>query len=358
MDMFITHNSALEYWRLHGSGSMHDILDKRQRKKAVPTKLPGIEGLRQLGSLELSVPVDVSVSTSGARRLSRMIRSHVIGESLPEGSIVSLRNNLYVSSPELCFLQMASRMSLIKLVELGFELCGNYSLPGQGTQYDSASRATATDPVTTAMATTTPTTADTPVAVGNEQGFYGRLPLTNVKRLTAFLASMPGAYGVNTACKAVQFIAENSASPMETILTMLLTLPYRHGGYGLPMPLLNATVKPARSARQNVNQETFICDLLWQKHNLAAEYDSDTYHTGSVRIARDSRRRNSLTSIGVTVITVTNQNVQYRAEFARVARQLASKMGKQLRTERNPNFTEAQIELRRLLLPQRATIGN
>lgn len=42
----------------------------------------------------------------------------------------------------------------------------------------------------------------------------------------------------------------------------------------------------------------FRCDLLWPTASLCVEYDSDMFHTGSQKIARDARRRNALASLG------------------------------------------------------------
>lgn len=68
----------------------------------------------------------------------------------------------------------------------------------------------------------------------------------------------------------------------------------------------------------------YICDLYWPAARLAVEYDSDLAHTGSHRIARDSRRRNEIQSMGVAVVTITKAQAYSLSEFDMVAHQIAN----------------------------------
>ena len=93
---------------------------------------------------------------------------------------------------------MAAVWGIEKLIQLGFELCGTYDT----------------------------TNGDVRECA----------PLTTVDRLDAFLASLGPMHGKKNASYALRYVANNSASPRETALAMLLCLPYRMGGYGIPMP--------------------------------------------------------------------------------------------------------------------------
>jgi hypothetical protein len=79
------------------------------------------------------------------------------------------------------------------------------------------------------------------------------------------------------------------------------------------------------------------------------EYDSDKYHSGSKQIARDSMKRNSLQAMGVTVITVTKQQVNSTYELERIARQLAIYFGRRLMHNNANDFYKAHRRLRNLL---------
>ena len=250
---------------------------------------------------------------------------------LPEGCIVKVIDGLYVSSPEMCFFQMAAELSLVKKIELGFEFCGTYSLLIPGFEYQNPEV--------------------------EKRGFGNRNnAITSKKKLEALLARMVGRCGQRPHTKTLRYLIDGSASPMETVLTMLLTLPHKYGGYGLPLPELNkprvSRVSDRKSTRNNVLNKSLRCDLEWPAANVAVEYDSDTYHTGPQRIAKDSIRRNQLTTSGKRIITVTKDQVYDETEFDTVARQIAENLGWRLRDNRSEGFSEARSELRFAILPK------
>jgi len=325
MDIFISHESALEYWRLRGKA--RDKNEHVLRRKKPPVSPPHPSAFQTSKIQALSLPIDIIVGSPNARRPLPEVRFNVCSSPLPDGSLIGVGDGLIVSSPEFCFFQMASRLSLIKLVELGFELCGSYLLPSRN-----------------------PLIAEGEINdVSDDKGIYNCKPLTNTKKLSTFVARMAGTHGYKRASRALRFIADNSASPMETILVMLLSLPYKLGGYGLPTPQLNSHIIPGKTIKRNASKTFYSCDLFWPDLNLAVEYDSDQFHTGADRIASDSKRRNALISAGIVVITVTRQQIRNAIEFEKAAKLLASNMDKRLRYK-NPGFAKAQRELRSQLL--------
>jgi hypothetical protein len=160
---------------------------------------------------------------------------------------------------------------------------------------------------------------------------------------------MKGVRGQKQAARALRYIVDGSASPMETVLTMLLTLPPLLGGYRFPLPILNGRIVPGKSAKASSSKSYYSCDLFWPDLDLAVEYDSDHFHTGAERIASDSKRRNSLALIGIVVITVTSRQIRSIVEFEKVARQIAGNMDRRLQVK-SPQFLKAQRELRGHLL--------
>ena len=311
MDMMICPYSALDHWRLHGNAKIE--ASARQRRKNLPEKFPGITAILDSTPVGLPYPIDLMVISTNAKWRSKVIRPHVYTGNVPEWGFISLGPGVYVSSPSFCFFQMAGELPLVKLIELGLELCGTYSLP-----------------------------------VNNGETLYGHPRLTNVNSLKAFTIQMKGIKGQSKATRALRFIANGSASPMETKLFMLLTLKYVFGGYGLLAPKLNKRVDPRKAAKQMENKKYFVCDLFWPQANLAVEYDSDANHTGSDRINDDSKKRTALESAGIKVITVTNEQIQNADELDIVAQEIAKRLGKQLRIN-DPKFKKAQRELRRQL---------
>jgi len=232
---------------------------------------------------------------------------------------MNIGSGLMVTSPEFCFLQMASQLTLVRLIELGYELCGTYSMPPAD---------------------------DTNVP---ERGFYYRQPLTSMKKLKVFLESMPGYRGHKKAMRTLRFLQDGSASPMETKLVMFLTLPKMLGGYGFNVPELNKRIALSKTARKYFNKDYYACDLFWADGRIAVEYDSDQQHTGSDRIANDSKRRNILASTGIRVITVTKQQLYSSLELERAARTIASQMNRRLFSKKS-NFYTVHQNLRKQLL--------
>jgi len=218
---------------------------------------------------------------------------------------------------------MASELSFAKLLELGLELCGTYILPVQGVHSDDPGEA--------------------------KKQLYNRMPLTNKERLATFLARSEGVFSQRRLAKILRFIVDNSASPRETILFLLFTLPYRYGGYGFPQPQLNAKIMPTKAAKGTSSKQFFRCDLYWPECDVAVEYESDLIHLTPEQIASDSMRRNSLIAMGKTVIAVTNKQTLSTVEFEMVAKQLAVSLGRRLRNDESSEFIKAHKELRSTL---------
>jgi hypothetical protein len=79
------------------------------------------------------------------------------------------------------------------------------------------------------------------------------------------------------------------------------------GGFGLPWPTFNEA-QPVNGRARRLWVSDFIApDLLWKDAKLCIEYDSDTHHSGSERIARDASRRDVLEELGLRVVTVTSE---------------------------------------------------
>jgi len=344
--IIISHKSALEYWRLRGNNSRgnnsrgnysygnnsrgNNNTDNftRYRRKSLPVSLPSSATIYDGTPKGLSFPVNLLVGCHNAKRKTQVVQSRVYTGPTPSGCLISIGEGVAVSTPPFCFFQMANELPLIKLIELGFEFCGSYSLP--------AVIESEKDLIT----------------VDNTS--YGQPQLTSLKAIKDFVAKMEGISGQKKSFRALRYIADGSASPMETILLMLLTLPHKLGGYGLPMPVLNKRIElrksgKRRSGKSYSGKSYYKCDFFWPSDNLAVEYDSDFYHTGADRIASDSQKRLDLTALGITVITITNRQVRNKVEFETIAKLIAGKLHKQLRYKKS-RFQIAERELRGFLL--------
>ena len=373
MDIIFSHKSALEYWRLHSDTKNSDLekQKKKRSKKRPPVSFPRATDICGIATSELSYPISIMLGSKNANQKSEIFRTHVYTGQAPGGCFVGIGEGLAVSSPSFCFFQMANELPLAKLIELGFELCGTYSLPAKSRHDDDSrsghgggqsngeeiddrilhgDRAIGID--YNAYREWEEAVAKTSYSDGEEivdKTVYGHPRLTNTKELKNLTARMKSVNGQKKACRALRYILDGSASPMETILCMLLTLPHKLGGYGLPAPELNRRVDIGDTSKNRSGKSFYVCDLFWPKAGLAVEYDSDSYHSGADRIAADSRKRLELATLGITVITVTSRQVRNAIEFEGLAKLISRKVGKQLRYK-NPEFQKAHRELRSMLL--------
>ena len=317
MKWIISHQSALEFWRK--TPAEDSLAGKKSRAMKPQAKPLNAEELHAESFRGLAMPIHVLVGSGNARKVNRTLHCHVSSGEFPNGSFVRMDSGLIVSSPELCFLQMASELSLTDLVALGCELCGNYRLDGGGAK---------------------------------GKGFREDLPLTSVGSLSSFTTKATGLKGCKNARKALRFIADGSASPMETILTILLVFPYRLGGFGFPKPLLNYRIEAPASAKNPTSKSKhYYCDLYWPDKKVDVEYDSDAYHTGPDRIAQDAIRRNALSSMDIIVVTVSRKQVVDALEMRDLAEILSKHLGWRL-NYLIKEFADRQKELLDQLLPE------
>lgn len=308
MKPILSHTTALEFWRSVRVGTRSfDALDDARFLLDVP---PVKSSLDKPGPWWLDRPLHVLVSDSSTRRSSSDIACHTQASALPPRSILDSQNGFCVCCPELCFVQMAATLTLPKLVELGYELCGTYDASG----------------------TTLRRCA----------------PLTSGERIASFIERAGRLNGKAAATRALRYAMDASASPRETILAMLLSLPYSLGGYGIPAPTLNHRIDLDQRGQRIAGRGYLVCDLYWPQAKLDVEYDGGD-HESAERMQKDSMRRDALISRGITVVTVTKWQLDDGGELNGIAHMIAERLGKRLRYK-DPAFTQKHIALREELL--------
>lgn len=313
MSIFISHSSALELLRCHEADEL-GTLSRAKPTVSVPTR-KDVEAL-DAQTLGMSFPpIHLAVDSPEARGCSKLVACHVWHGPPQARSFSRVSEGIYVSTPEACFLQLAAVVPLPELVLVGLELCGTYAL-----------------------------------VPGSERGFRGRQkPLTSVASLERTVARAEGLRGAKRARQVLRFLADGSASPMESIVAALLCLPSAFGGYGLAFPHLNYEVAMPDKVRTATGRRRCVCDLYWPAWRLAVEYESDLHHTGGERIASDSKRRTALELANVSVVTITHGQVYDARAFDEAARALAKLMGKRLRISQT-GWLMRRYDLRSLVL--------
>lgn len=280
MNKYLSHISAAKYWNI-------PYLDK------------------VIGDELFNSPItEYTVTNPKKKYRLKDYKLYVCTQWLPEGSITN-RNGMFVSSPELVFLQLATRISFQRLVLLGLQLCSHP--PGRP-----------------------------------------RDAMTSKKNLEIFLKKVPKYKGCRKAQKAIKFVDDGSGSIMESIVFMIFTMPNLLGGYGLTGACLNYEVTLMNEAKKRLNQKKFFVDIYYKGKKVAVEYDSYAHHSNTAELGRDSIRSALIERQGIKTMhmnTAQLYNVDACDDFAL---NLAKCLGKRIYI-RTDKYDKTKSLLRDLL---------
>lgn len=268
------------------------VLDTNGQKVRALLVRAGV-GVGTEGCLHVCVPY-----AAGRRCAEKSVQLHQVSSTLPRRSFVKVDDGLYVASPELTFVQMASVLEEGALCACGMELTGGYPL-------DADYRP-------------------------DGEVVYVRAPVTSQTLLAAYADRYQGRGGANKARRAARHLCDKSASVKETELALLTLLPRRHGGLGAKEALLNDVVTLSPEAATIARQKKVVCDLRFKGSNVVVEYDGATHGDAEARTT-DSRRRDALRAEGYEVVTLTNAQLQNPAEFQAIIVPASRKAGKRTR---------------------------
>ncbi|HQC48062.1 MAG TPA: hypothetical protein PL100_00845, partial [Bacillota bacterium] len=126
----------------------------------------------------------------------------------------------------------------------------------------------------------------------------GDRPRCTVEELRTCAEELRGHRGRRKALRAIRYLADNSRSPMESILYMFLRLPNALGGCGFKEIVLNE-----RIVLEGGNK-TYFADLYVPLCKLDIEYDSEEFHSSASEISRDRERTAHLEAEGYRVVSV------------------------------------------------------
>lgn len=312
MRVFLGYESA---WEIH-MRCRKRIGDRLRPSEAHPLQgeAPMEKMIETLIEMGCRPPIRLVVSNPGDRRTNDQVCCHTDSAVFPRGSFMKLGNGVYCASPELAFVQLAAVLDVVGTVLAGQSLCGTfcYRETEAGELLESRSA-----------------------------------PITSIARIGRYVDKCAGKKGVKNARRALRYMVDGIASPMEGYVAAKLSLSSLLGGYGLPSPQMNSVVSVPDGVGARAGAAYRVCDLFWPAHKVAVEYDSDTFHTGASRIARDSARRSELLHAGVAVVTITTAQFFDYAAFDAQVRVLEKLLGHRRQTR------VAHIEARRRDLHRR-----
>lgn len=223
---------------------------------------------------------------------------------------------VYVPRPELTFLLMSHYLSLTGLMLVGMELCGHYRLMS----------ASSRQPLT------------------SSRTLYDKQALTSTAHLARYLERCKGIGGIKEARRALRYLANDSASPMESVVYLLLCLPRSLGGFAIRRPILNAKRAVNRSAKSFTLADHLVPDLYWPQYHLDVEYDSDEFHSDDASLQAGARRTLALRSMNVEVFSLTYDVVNDTTAFEEFARMVTKRLGQRWRQP-----TEQELKRRKTL---------
>ena len=293
--------SALEFW-LSGVSAFPSNQFSIQNRKLVSLpeeyRIPYSQNLyRDISTkYHLSLPVHVMAEKASGRISNQFLSAYKRPKHLPEDSFIQI-NDIYMSSPELCFIQMANKLPLPKLIEVANNLCAAFSLDTNATY-----------------------------------GQSSRTPFVTVQDLKDYLCRATKFSGIQKARKAINYASDNSFSPMESKLATLAALPVPQGGYGLPKPVMNCDILLTNDAAAFLGRKSCKCDLVWENRKVIVEYDSNLSHLSVDQHAYDKRKANALNMSGYNVFYITADNMHSFKDIENTFFNLRKMLGLRLRT--------------------------
>lgn len=292
--------SALSFWRAARLAVQAPWADESVGRVYGARELTlGEQVGRARGLCHADGPLDVVVSDE-ASRLGRRgdVRSRVWVGPLLERHLLSVGDGTFVCRPAAMFAQLATSMDEISLAEVAYELAGSYAL-----------------------------------APDSRRGFESDAePLVTVEELHAYASAAHalGVRGAARALKALELVADNSNSPQESCVGVLLALPRARGGVGAPGFKMNVSIRLPGELAKVLAQKTIVPDFSWP-NGTVGEYDSDQEHLPPAARARDERKRQAFRAVGMDCITMTKGTFRSNVELNLFAQDLEGSLGLQRR---------------------------
>lgn len=275
--------------------------------------------LGDMGGFTAKRPLELGVFAPGQRVRRKKSFTRLLPRTLPVDALVRVSPHLFFVCPELVVMHLAAQMSSIQLAKVIMELCGNYAL--------------------------------SPNPDESAKAMYGLEPVTTLERIRCYMGRIRVHGGLSRMKMALDMAMEGSASPGETRMALMMSLPTELGGYGFEQPLLNAKIETPEEERDHVSGAVYYPDAFWQEAYADLEYESVDFHLDplaaeslvtaregggqadpeveSMRLVRirkadaDRRRMRELQYLGVQLVPVTSFDLGSVSRMDQVACSLA-----------------------------------
>ena len=269
--LYLGYNTARWYWE-HAFDTAVDPHDLPVTSSFAGC-MRGAESVREAvrGTVFARQPLDVLVPR-GSHGTAENVVFHGCSGPFPRRAFTQVAPGILLASPELSFLQTRRNATFVDTLLYGYALCGNFALD-----------------------------EDSPTGLVNRNS-----PLTTPRRLENFANACTHMNGARIAKTRARYVRAGSASPRESKLSLLTTLPLQYGGKGLPAAQLNKKIPIPARYKWSGGRNYYVADLYWENAKVTVEYDSDLAHANKQGIWRDSDKRNTLTDMGYTPLCFTS----------------------------------------------------
>lgn len=272
--------SALEYW-LDGTNNYYCIDSERKSlAKKFEFHISKIKAMEIQKEYALSFPIEIMAPEKYVTYKTSVFKLHSYIQGLPYKSFVKLNDRensdeeVYVASPELCFLQAANELPIYLAAKIGCMLCAKY-------------------------------VRDDEMAMGQRN----REPLTSVKKINQFLNNVDRAKGLKKARYAIKSVVDNCNSPMEVNLAVMGKQPISKGGYALGEFEMNGEVILKSDMASFLGRKSCKCDMVWEEEKVVVEYESNMVHLDKNQHEYDKKRSTAIINSGYKIINITSKDV-------------------------------------------------
>lgn len=355
MTVIISNISALEYWRCPpiirdadiNPRSLNASVDGLSefltliKPRANAREAERLVGERLLTDLKaLSLPVDVMVDGSSTRSRHRFLKLHRIPAALNSSSVIPIGNGLSVLSPESALTLCASKLSRPQLIQLGCELCGVYSCAPRTARTDLVLDALLASHELERISHRSWATihdfmnprSDRPWVpsfpkTGQPATLWRRPPLLSSDELMSFLITNSRLRGSKQLATAMPLIRDGLASPLEAKVLIMMCAHRASGGFGLPLPQINAPIEISQDAASLYSFNRVFADFLWPEHKTILEADGAAFHSDENGFFIESGRSAALRSMGYRIHTINYRQLSDLDQLGAIMGALASDLG-------------------------------
>ena len=161
---------------------------------------------------------------------------------------------------------------------------------------------------------------------------YDQSPALTPDRLAELLDALPPrTRGVCCLRRAMPLAFENSASPAETKLTVLLSTPMGLGGFGHKRPTVNDPMELSGDALTLIHGRASLrWDDCYQEDRLSLEYQGVADYGSEGALLADADKQLASAAMDIETWPVTKRTVQDFASVEAFSRTLTKRLGEQL----------------------------